>query len=75
MTQTLPYCRRCDLFINDGVCGMYCVCTHNRQQEQARADQVTRVATLAANKRKAMAAFEAKLDRDASLMANWNPRI
>lgn len=47
-TKQLPYCRRCDLEINDGVAGMYCVCTRRRQEEEAEKAEYLRISRLLA---------------------------
>jgi hypothetical protein len=75
MIQSLPYCRRCDLEINDGATGMYCVCTRRRLEAAAaretEARQAAMFAARAIEKRKAMAAWEARFDTDTRMMAVW----
>jgi hypothetical protein len=79
MIQSLPYCRRCDLPVNDGVRGMYCRCAAHQQKAaeetafQARKREITRQRAL--EKTTALAEFAAEFDRSTWMQANWRPAL
>jgi len=68
---SLPYCRRCDLFVNDGVRGMYCVCTARRLRAAAEAESLAEARRAAARASLAQVAAEAQTRRN----EQWRPRI
>jgi hypothetical protein len=74
MTQNLPHCHACDLPINDGVHGMYCICSRLRA-EDAKAAEKAALSGLtrrrrAGEKAAALAAFAADFDSQTRKLTN-----